>query len=461
MNNYEEFLKSKKVRYVPSGFDVPDSELHREAFEFERDIVRWALKKGKAAIFADCGLGKTFMQLMWADAIHRKTGQDVLILAPLAVSSQTKREAERFGFDAAICKTTQDIRPGINITNYERLHYFEGIPFAGVVLDESSILKSFYGKTKQELIDRFRDVPYRLACTATPAPNDFMELGNHSEFLGVMNGAEMLATYFINDGEQTAQWRLKGHAERDFWQWVAGWAIVIRNPADFGYKESSYDLPDLNIIEQVIPAEADPFALFAMPAETLEERRNARKASMNRRVSAAAEITNRSDDQWIIWCDFNAESEALAKSIHDSVEVKGSDTPEHKENSGIGFADGKIRCLISKPAIYGFGMNWQNCHKIIFCGLSDSYEQFYQAVRRCYRFGQTKPVDVHIIISKKEINALRNIQRKAKQAETMDRQMMAITREVNLSEIRQTNRQVKHYNADKSLSFAPFLKGTA
>ena len=452
MNNYEEFLKSKKVRYVPSGFDVPDSELHREAFEFERDIVRWALKKGKAAIFADCGLGKTFMQLMWADAIHRKTGQDVLILAPLAVSSQTKREAERFGFDAAICKTTQDIRPGINITNYERLHYFEGIPFAGVVLDESSILKSFYGKTKQELIDRFRDVPYRLACTATPAPNDFMELGNHSEFLGVMNRAEMLATYFINDNEQTGQWRLKGHAERDFWQWVAGWAIVIRNPADFGYKESSYDLPDLNIIEQVIPAEADPFALFAMPAETLEERRNARKASMNRRVSAAAEITNRSDDQWIIWCDFNAESEALAKSIHDSVEVKGSDTPEHKENSGIGFADGKIRCLISKPAIYGFGMNWQNCHKIIFCGLSDSYEQFYQAVRRCYRFGQTKPVDVHIIISKKEINALRNIQRKAKQAETMDRQMMAITREVNLSEIRQTNRQVKHYNADKSLS---------
>ncbi len=270
MNNYEEFLKSKKVRYVPSGFDVPDSELHREAFEFERDIVRWALKKGKAAIFADCGLGKTFMQLMWAGAIHRKTGQDVLILAPLAVSSQTKRESERFGFDAAICKTTQDIRPGINITNYERLHYFEGIPFAGVVLDESSILKSFYGKTKQELIDRFRDVPYRLACTATPAPNDFMELGNHSEFLGVMNRAEMLATYFINDGEQTAQWRLKGHAERDFWQWVAGWAIVIRNPADFGYKESSYDLPDLNIIEQVIPAEADPFALFAMPAETLE-----------------------------------------------------------------------------------------------------------------------------------------------------------------------------------------------
>lgn len=461
MTNYEDFLKSKKVQYIPSGFDIHNSELHCEAFEFERDIVRWALKKGKSAIFADCGLGKTFMQLMWADAIYRKTGRDVLILAPLAVSSQTKREAERFGFDATVCKTPQDIRPGINITNYERLHHFDGIPFAGVVLDESSILKSFYGKIKQDLIDRFRDVPYRLACTATPAPNDFMELGNHSEFLGVMTRAEMLATYFINDGEQTSQWRLKGHAECDFWQWVAGWAIVIRNPADFGYKDMSYDLPDLNIFEYVIPDKADPFTLFAMPAETLEERRNARKASIDKRISVAAEIANGSEDQWIIWCDFNAESEALAKSIHDSVEVKGSDTPEHKENSGIGFADGKIRCLISKPAIYGFGMNWQNCHKIIFCGLSDSYEQFYQAVRRCYRFGQKKPVDVHIIISEKEINVLRNIQRKAKQAETMDKQMMAITREVNLSEIRQTNRQVKHYNASKSLIFAPFLKGAA
>lgn len=453
---YEEFLKQKEIRHKNSGFDIDRDNLNIKSFDFQKDITRWAIKKGKSAIFADCGLGKTLMQLDFADQVHKYTGGNVLIVAPLAVSKQTKREGEKFGYNVTICRSQEDVKPGINITNYEKLEHFTS-DFAGVVLDESSILKSFAGKMRNEIIDKFINIPYKLACTATPSPNDFMELGNHSEFLGAMSRSEMLATYFVHDGGDTAKWRLKGHAERDFWRWVASWAVVIKSPKDLGYDISGYDLPELNFIEHIIPCEIGEYELIVRAAETLQERRKARKLSISKRVYMAADIVNNSSENWLVWCDYNDESDLLRRSIKDAVEVKGSDKPEHKETAGIEFAQGNIKCLVSKPSIYGFGMNWQNCNNIIFCGISDSYEQFYQAIRRCWRFGQDKPVNVHIITSEKEINVLENIKRKEQQAEIMAQNMVNLTKEVTIAEITNTTRTIKKYEPEKAITMPEWL----
>lgn len=454
---YEEFLKQKEIRHRNSGFDVDREQFNYKAFDFQKDITKWALKKGRAAIFADCGLGKTLMQLDFAHQVHKHTGGNILIVAPLAVSKQTKREGEKFGIEVNICRTQDDVKPGINITNYEKLEHFTS-DFAGAILDESSILKSFAGKMRNEIIDKFINIPYKLACTATPSPNDFMELGNHSEFLGAMSRSEMLATYFVHDGGDTAKWRLKGHAEQDFWRWVASWAVVIKSPKDLGYDISGYDLPELNFIEHIIPGEIGEYELIVRAAETLQERREARKQSIYTRVDMAADIVNNSSDNWLVWCDYNDESDLLRKSIKDAVEVKGSDKPEHKETAGINFAQGNIKCLVSKPSIYGFGMNWQNCNNIIFCGISDSYEQFYQAIRRCWRFGQDKPVNVHIITSEKEINVLENIKRKEQQAEIMAQNMVNLTKEVTIAEIMNTTRTIKKYEPEKAIIMPEWLR---
>ncbi len=454
---YKEFLKQKEIKHKNSGFDIDRNDLNEKLFDFQKDITRWAIKKGKSAIFADCGLGKTLMQLDFADQIHKYTGGNVLIVAPLAVSKQTKREGEKFGIDVTICRSQEDVKPGINITNYEKLEHFTS-DFVGVVLDESSILKSFAGKMRNDIIDKFLNVQYKLACTATPSPNDFMELGNHSEFLGVMSRNEMLATYFVHDGSDTAKWRLKGHAEQDFWRWVASWAVVIKSPSDLGYEIAGYDLPELKFIEHVLESEIGDYELVVKVAETLQERREARKQSIYKRVDMAADIVNNSSENWLVWCDYNDESDLLRKSIKDAVEVKGSDKPEHKENAGVEFAQGKIKCLVSKPSIYGFGMNWQNCNNIIFCGISDSYEQFYQAIRRCWRFGQDKPVNVHIITSEKEINVLENIKRKEQQAEIMAQNMVNLTKEVTIAEIMNTTRTIKKYEAEKAIIMPEWLR---
>lgn len=287
MDNYSEFLNNKKFVLESTGFDINRNELNPALFDFQKDIVRWALAKGRSAIFAACGLGKTFMQLEWAYQICKHAGGDskILILAPLAVSSQTVREGEKFGVDVNICESQDDVRPGINITNYEKLDKFVANEFIGVVLDESSILKSFTGKVRTAIIDNFAQVPYKLACTATPAPNDYMELGNHSEFLGVMTRAEMLAMFFVHDGGQTSKWRLKGHAENIFWQWMASWAVFIDNPINLGYETSDYDLPDLKINEIIVDADKPSQEVL-----TLTERRNARKDSLNLRCQSAFDM---------------------------------------------------------------------------------------------------------------------------------------------------------------------------
>lgn len=451
---YEEFLKTKDLERIEAGFDIPKSKLNKALFPFQRDIVSWALKKGKCAIFSDCGTGKTLMQMEFANQVCKHSKGNALIIAPLAVVEQTKKEGEKFGIAINVCRTQDDVKKGVNITNYEMLEHFTASAFNAVILDESSILKSFTSSTRDLLIDMFQKTPYRLACTATPSPNDHSELGNHAEFLGIMSRTEMLATYFIHDGSNTSAWRLKGYGEKKFWEWVATWAVCVRNPSDLGYSSEGYTLPELNIIEHITASEPEEYELVARRAETLSERREARKESMTDRINEARELVSSSDDCWLVWCDYNTESESLHKAILDSVEVRGSDSPEHKAKTAIDFANNKIKALVSKPSIYGFGMNFQNCHEIIFCGLSDSYEQFYQAVRRCWRYGQTHAVNVHIIMSEAELNVLDNIKKKQSQMDALQENMIALMRDVTMSEIKHTTRIVAEYIPQKDFKYA-------
>lgn len=398
-------------------------------FPFQRDIVQWSLSRDCAAIFADTGLGKALMQLTWAKARQEQTGGRVLILAPLAVAAQTAREAEKFGITGvAASREPGDTDAAIVITNYERLHLYQDTQWDALVLDESSILKSVDSRTRDDLTKWGASIRYRLCCTATPAPNDHTELGNHAEFLGVMTRNQMLGEFFVHDEQNVAvqHWRLKGHAHRLFWRWVAQWAIAVRRPSDLGHEDGDYLLPPLKVEHTWLPeARDDDDRLFAVEARTLEERRHARLASTDSRVQACADlVASRPDEPWIVWCDYNRESEALARAIPGAVELRGSDTAERKEQVLLDFSQGRIRILVTKPTIAGFGLNWQHCAHVAFVGLSDSYEQWYQAVRRCWRFGQTRPVRVHVFAGEGERAVIENVQRKAAEAEHMMEQIV-------------------------------------
>lgn len=459
---YHEFLDQKRFVVPDSGFSVDVKSLNGNLFDWQKDVVKWALRKGKCALFEDCGLGKTLQQLAWAQKVYEYTGKNVLIVAPLAVAAQTKKEGEKFGFDATVCRSQQDVKSGINITNYEILDHFNVSKFIGVVLDESSILKHHDSKTRQLLIDSFKNTPYRLCCTATPAPNDFVELGNHAEFLGIMTRAEMLATFFIHDGGNTSSWRLKGHAESKFFEWVASWACCMTSPADLGYKQAGYDLPPLKITEHIVESndienDDGQFMLFASTSQSLSERRRARRSSLEDRCKLAAKIANSTNEQVLVWCDLNDESALLSKLIDRSAEVKGSDSNEHKTDTMMGFSNGSVKCLVSKPSIAGWGMNWQNCHEAIFVGLSDSFESYYQAVRRCWRFGQTHPVNVHIVISDAEGAVKANIERKQSDAERMTQELVKYTQKILESDIRSTKRITETYYAREKMEVPEWL----
>lgn len=426
---YAEFIASKRKASTFEG--IEPGQMHPDLFDWQRRVVQWALRKGRAAIFADCGMGKTFMQLEWASHIPG----DVVLLTPLAVGAQTEREAARFGFDARVSRDGERAAK-ITIINYEKLHKLDAGAYAGVVLDESSILKSMDGRTKNDLIAMFGATRFRLACTATPAPNDHMELGNHAAFLGVSTMPEMLATYFCHDGGETSVWRLKGHAVDDFWAWVASWAMMIRRPSDIGFADNGYTLPPLNIHIHEVKADIKREGeLFAMPALALDEQRKARRATLEARVKAAADIANSVEGQVLVWCELNDESDALRDSIYGSKAVSGSDDDDTKSTRMTDFAAGDLRCLVTKPKIAGFGMNWQSCAQMVFVGLSHSYEQFYQAVRRCWRFGQDRPVDVHIVTSDAERAILDNIQSKQEKADEMVAQMVEKMKATMLDEL--------------------------
>jgi hypothetical protein len=346
----------------------------------------------------------------------------------------------------------------IFITNYEKLHKFKPDVFAGVVLDESSILKAYDGTTRKLITDSFRKTPFRLACTATPAPNDYMELGNHAEFLGVMTREEMLSMFFTHDGGETSKWRLKGHAQGDFWRWLCSWALNLRRPSDLGYSDEGFILPPLNLIEHIVETNQPMEGfLFPMPANTLKERRDARRASLTDRVKLAAELANSHSRRVIAWCNLNSESEALASAIDGAIEITGADSEEHKVSAMRGFIDGRHRVLVSKPSMFGFGVNLQCCCDEIFVGLSDSWEQFYQAVRRCWRFGQRSPVDAHVVISNLEGAVLANLKRKESDAARMAEEMTRHMSSISFEEIRGVRRETTAYQPSKSVSIPQWL----
>lgn len=446
--SYTEFLK-RKTRLDPDTGLRTIPELPSQLFPFQRDIVSWALRRGRAALFAQTGLGKSLMELSWGRAIHQATGGNVLLITPLAVAAQMVGEAEKFGLPAKQCATQADVEPGITVTNYAKLHHFDLSKFAGVILDESSILKAFDGKTRTMLIERCKDVPYRLAATATPAPNDFTELGNHAEFLGVMSLHGMQATFFTHDNGDTGTWRLKGHAEQAFWQWMCSWSVLLRRPSDLGYENGGYALPPLEQVEHVIPVEGER-------AATLSQRLEARRESLEVRVVKAGELTP-GDRPFVWWCNLNAESEALAAVIPGAVEVRGSDSEDDKERKLKAFSAGKIRVLVTKPSIAGFGMNWQHCADTGFVGLNDSFEQVYQAVRRFWRFGQSRPVTAHFIAASTEGAVLENLRRKEADAERMAQAMVAEMADLSSTLVHGAARQLDSYNPTQPMQLPNWL----
>lgn len=621
--NYKTFLENKRVTVHPSGFQ-PDA-LNAKLFEFQRDIDRWALSRGKAALFEDCGLGKTPQQLEWAHQVAMESKRPVLILAPLAVSKQTEREGAKFDIPVKVVTSDIEIRKGANVyvTNYEKLQHFDPSRFGGVVLDESSILKSFTGATRNLLIEKFAKTPMKLCCTATPAPNDFMELGNHSEFLGVLTRTEMLSTFFVHDGGDTAKWRLKGHAEEEYWKWICGWAVMIRKPSDLGYSDEGFELPALHLHHHVVEGKPSEGFLFQVEARTLMERRQARRASLEERVKMCAdlvlkyrpcgsqntppiasekpapilntplvdvskghghqkkieptcatgtsatasgsgsttailEISNgvdsghetstptiqstgkgakqksksgsngtpasdspngskpsilpltnttecsngrtgnalsaehqtpgesgdysastatsvldtsemfpnvlrgplaTSDDQWIIWCGLNDEQDAIAKLCGDQcVSIYGSLSDVEKESRLDKWLKREKRILITKASIFGFGLNFQQCSNVVFLGLDDSYETYYQAIRRCWRYGQKNPVNCHIITSESEGAVVKNIERKEKDATRMAVEMAKHMSVYSTEMVHGTVRTANEYKASRPMALPEWIK---
>lgn len=460
-DDYGRFVARKLAVHPASGIATPTINVSR-LFEFQRDLVSWALRRGRAAVFADTGLGKTSMQVAWADVVARHTAGDVLILAPLAVAAQTVAEGVACGVNVTLCREASDVRPGINITNYDRLHHFDASRFSGVVLDESSCIKHSDSKTLRVLLDSFAACPFRLCATATPAPNDWTELGTHAEFLGVCTRAEMLSEFFCHDGGETQTWRLKGHARKAFWRWVSSWGAMMRRPSDLGFSDEGYVLPPVSVEAHTVATDAATLraggVLFAQEAAGLMERRDARRGSIDARVKMCAEIVaSEPDEQWLVWCDLNAESEALCRAIPGAVEVRGSDDADEKEERLIGFAEGRIRVLVTKPSIAGFGMNFQRCARQAFVGVTDSWEAYYQAVRRCWRFGQKRPVKVHVFASEAEGSVVANLARKERDAAAMADSLSAETRDAVMSEVLGAVRTVNEYEARKVMRVPSWL----
>lgn len=429
MSDYQAFLASKKPRAMATG--IEPGELHPDLFDFQRHCVEFALRQGRAGIYLDTGLGKTRVQLDWCDKAMRASNGYALLLTPLAVARQIEREAHSAGYDARVIREQSEARAGINICNYDRLDKIDPDAFGVVSLDEASILKNFSGRISRGLIETFRDHRFKMAATATPAPNDHMELGQQSEFLSAMNGNEMLSRFFINDASTASQqWRLKKHAETAFWEWMASWARMAQSPEDLGFDGSRFVLPELRVIRhraafgEVKPMEGTLFALDMSATSMYDVKRQTAGA----RADAAARLIETSSQPWLVWVDTDAEADAVCKRVADAVEVRGSMTVEQKEDTLLGFVDGRVRVLVTKPKIAGMGLNFQHCNRMIFVGRSFSYEAWYQAVRRCWRFGQTREVQAHIIVAEGEEQIGRVIDRKADEHAAMKRAMATAMR---------------------------------
>lgn len=457
--DYQAFLARKAVK-APERGTTTMPEINAKLFPFQRRCVEHALRVGSAGVFLDTGLGKTLVQLEWCrQAIEHANGR-ALLLTPLAVARQIEREGIRFGYPVRVIREQSDAGDGINICNYDRLDRLEPAAFGVVALDEASILKSFTGKTTKALIEAFARTPYRLCCTATPAPNDHMELGTHSEFLGVMRQNMMLQRWFIHDSMDTGTWRMKGHAAADFWSWVASWARCISKPSDIGLSDEGYVLPELDVRRHVIVSdrsidsgeEKDGQArLFRMPDTSATSIHREKRMTTDRRADAIAALVNDSDETWVVWCDTDYEADALTARIPDAIEVRGSMAPEEKEAKLVAFSTGKARVIVTKPSIAGFGLNWQHCARMAFVGLSFSYESFYQAVRRCWRFGQSRAVQVHVACADTEEAIWQTVSRKAGDHDAMKAAMsQAMARAVKRA-------AVENYKPRKQLQMPGWL----
>jgi superfamily II DNA or RNA helicase len=462
--SYTEFLQTKDREFTHSGFDCASVgiNINDRAMPFQSDIVHHALRLGKYCLWADTGMGKGFMLLAWADAVHRHTQRDVIVLAPLGVARQLVREAEKFNIQSPVkyCKEHADIEAGITVTNYERLSSFDPLHFIGVVLDESSILKNSTGAICTAIIEAFASTPYKLACSATPSPNDYTELGTQCEFLGVMSKVEMLASFFTHDGGDTSKWVLKGHAKKRFWEWVAKWGIVLRKPSDLGYSDDGYSLPPLNCIDVEIatPVPTPDGVLFRFEAKSLSEQRELNKLTLNDRINAAAAIVNDSDEQFVVWCETNIESEMLRKAIPGSAEVTGSDSPDLKEDTFAAFSSGELRVLITKAKIAGMGMNWQQCHNTVFVCASHSFERTYQSIRRFYRYGQESEVNAYFIRHQLESAVQRNYVTKEDKSKAMYEGIVGIMMDVIKGEITGLKRMQDDYKPSDIMVTPSWLK---
>lgn len=453
--NYFDYLE-KKRRDSLAMADPIIARPHYNAKPHQSDCLKKLLLTGRGAAFLDTGLGKTFLQLDWARHIPGK----VLIVAPLAVAAQTIAEARDLMDMTVNYSKDGTAHDGITITNYERLELFDAAEFSGVVLDESSILKGKNSKTKAQIISQFEMTPYRLACTATPAPNDYTEIGNHAEFLGIMTTMEMLTRWFVHDAANTADWRLKGHAVDDFWQWVSSWAACVSKPSDLGHDDDGYDLPPLKIDTHVVktPTEqGEEGELFAMPTINATSLHKEKRKTIEERCRIVADMVNGNDRSWIVWCESNDESSMLSNMIPDAVEVKGSDSIEKKEDGLIGFTNGTHRVIVSKPSICGFGMNWQHCRDIAFASISYSYEKLYQAIRRSWRFGQTEQVNVHVVIADAELQVWRSVESKSMAHDRMKAEMKKACWKSNDG----TNNAAKPYNPQMDVTIPKWMGGVA
>lgn len=435
MNDYQAFLAAKQASVQPHGFTVPPHAIHTQLFNWQRDIVRWGLELGRASLFEECGLGKTLQQLEWGKQVADESRGRVLIVAPLAVAHQTVREAAKLDLAVAYVRSQDEVKHAstpLVITNYDMIKAFDPAAFAGVVLDESSILKAFSGATKKRLIAMFQHTPYRLACTATPSPNDVVELGNHAEFLGAMDSHEMLARWFINDQGKAGHYRLKGHAATDYWRWVTSWAVCISKPSDLGpqYDDSGFVLPPLDITEhcvQVDYARAQAHGrLFIDDTVSATAIWKEKRETLSERVALAADLVqSETGEPWIVWCDTNDEADALVKLLPEAVEVRGSHSIAEKEKRLSAFSDGQARIIITKADIAGFGLNWQHCGRQVFAGFTYSFEKIYQALRRSLRYGRVGPVQAHLIYAESEGNILSTLRAKQEAHQAMQSQMNA------------------------------------
>lgn len=424
MTGYRDFLASKRSVAEPCGF-APHRRLNPKMKPHQRAVCEWNLQRGRSADFLDTGLGKTLIELEWARHVQIHTGKPVLLLTPLAVGQQMVREAAKFDIDGvSVVKPGGTLTP-ISISNYEKLHHFKPSDFGGIVIDESGIMKSFEGSTRKAITEFGKSIAFRLAATATPAPNDLIELTNHAEFLDVMSGKEIRAVFFTQDGNNAQKWRLKGHARDPFWRWMASWAVAVRKPSDLGFDDDGYDLPELRTHQHTVKSKPRDGWLLATEAASLQERRQARRSSLTERVAVMANLVNgESSEPWIVWRKLLDEADALKAAIPGSMEIRGADSEESRLAKLEAFADGRLRVLITDPSIAGFGLNWQHCARVGFVGLDDSFESQYQAIRRCYRFGQTRPVDVHFVCSEAEGAVVENLRRKERQATEMFEQIV-------------------------------------